>query len=57
MWQEMAVYATLSRVILEAAEMVPGEKEKFSVFQRMTITLIVYSCVVSGNMSSLLLHM
>ena len=39
----MAVYATLSRVILEAAEMVPGEKEKFSVFQRLTIRLIVYS--------------
>jgi hypothetical protein len=39
----MAVYGTRSRAILEAAEMVPGEDEKFLYFQRMTITLVVYS--------------
>ena len=38
------MYVTLSRAILEAAEMVPGEPlEKFLYFQLMTIKLVVYS--------------
>jgi len=39
----MAAYRRLSGAILEAAEMVRGEDERFLKFQRMTITLVVKS--------------